>query len=148
MAHYNNTNSSKNLTKQQQQQRHKGNCCCQTCVNKYKYLAATGQTISSNGVKSSFSASSNSSTSSQASSSNSYNQGASEAMKFEQFFSMTNGSPCYSSENGAFLFNNLSPSSQLSNTLAFLQANNNHNNNLKRKLLSVDTLAENLAQKR
>ena len=30
---------------QQQQQRHKGDCCCQTCVRKYKYLAANGELV-------------------------------------------------------------------------------------------------------
>ena len=40
----NSSSSSHNIlcTKNQQnQQRHKGNCCCQTCINKYKYLASS-----------------------------------------------------------------------------------------------------------
>lgn len=37
--------SSKLSHSKQQQQRHKGNCVCITCINKYKYLTATGQLV-------------------------------------------------------------------------------------------------------
>ena len=39
------SSASQHLTAKQQQQRHKGNCVCLTCVNKYKYLTATGQLV-------------------------------------------------------------------------------------------------------
>ncbi len=163
----------------------KGNCCCQTCVNKYKYLAASGQTVSSNSKNPSSTSSSNSSTSSQSSSSNSLlnnpnninNNSTSnltpDLLKLEQFYQHhqlnKNNSPDTSLN---ILLNSLSPSSSQLASLAIqlqqqqqqqqllLEANtirsqynhnnlNSHiNNNTKRKVLSVDTLAENLAQKR
>ena len=111
---------------QQQQQRHKGNCCCQTCVNKYKYLAATGQVVGNNSKHSNEklieqlypSPSTLSNTSSTSSP---------PGLIISSFNS--------NNESGSANVNSISPTSSSSLTA-------------KRKMLSVDTLAENLAQKR
>ena len=92
---------------QHNQQRHKGNCVCQTCVNKYKYMAANGQPYKLSNSSSSNVHSSTSSSPTDLSLNMSHIEHAAEQ--------------CHASP---------SPGST------------------KRKNLSVDTLAENLAQKR
>lgn len=89
------------------QQRHKGNCVCQTCVNKYKYMAANGQSCK---LPSSSSSNIHSSTSS-----------SPTDLSLNMSHCEHSSEQCHASP---------SPGSN------------------KRKNLSVDTLAENLAQKR
>ncbi|RNA21011.1 paired box splice variant [Brachionus plicatilis] len=93
---------------QHNQQRHKGNCVCQTCVNKYKYMAANGHSLANAKLSSSSS----------------------------NIHSSTSSSPTDLSLN---MSHNEHPDQ--------CQASPS-SGSTKRKNLSVDTLAENLAQKR
>lgn len=110
-----------------------GNCVCQTCVNKYKYLAASGQLVS-----------------------------ASPPALMTTSVSSSFSNPSSSSPSPTELSSSVSSTSSLTNNdhhhhhLQQQQQTSHHHNqispnsliNPKRKTLSVDTLAENLAQKR